>query len=157
MSDRLVKLYDLRDCQPYIERLNTEDIKIRRAMAYEKFQVVEWVRTTFGTTWAGECDVAFSHLPVTCFIAISRGSLAGFACYDSTYKNFFGPIGVAENSQKRGVGTALLFRCLHAMAENGYAYAILGASDNAAGFYSRVMATFEIPASSPGIYRDRLK
>jgi ribosomal protein S18 acetylase RimI-like enzyme len=64
---------------------------------------------------------------------------------------------VAADSQKRGVGTALLLRCLHAMAENGYAYAILGASDAAAGFYSRVMDLFEIPASSPGIYRDRLK
>jgi ribosomal protein S18 acetylase RimI-like enzyme len=157
MSDRLVKLYDLQDCQPHLERLKTEDINIRRAMAYEKFQVVEWVRTTFGLTWAGECDVAFSNHPVTCFIAVSWGSIIGFACYDSTYKNFFGPIGVAVNFQKRGVGTALVLRSLHAMAENGFAYAILGASDAAAGFYARLMATIEIPASSPGIYCDRLK
>jgi ribosomal protein S18 acetylase RimI-like enzyme len=157
MSDRLVKLYDLQDCRPYIERLKTEDIKIRRALAYEKFQVVEWVRTTFGLSWAGECDVAFSNHPVTCFIAVSRGTIIGFACYDSTYKNFFGPIGVAVNYQKRGVGTALVLRSLHAMAENGFAYAILGASDSAAGFYSRLMDAIEIPTSSPGIYYDRLK
>jgi GNAT superfamily N-acetyltransferase len=157
MSDRLVKLYALPDCRPYLESLKTGDIKIRRAMAYEKFPVVEWVRTAFGLTWAGECDVAFSNHPVSCFIAVSRGAIIGFACYDSTYKNFFGPIGVAANFQKRGVGTALVLRSLHAMAENGFAYAIIGASDAAAGFYARLLDTIEIPASSPGIYGDRLK
>ena len=157
MSDRLVKLYDLQDPAPYILNLKILGIEIRRAMAYEKFQIVEWVRKTFGLRWASECDVAFSNRPISCFMATSRGFMLGFACYDSTYNNFFGPIGVAKNSRRKGIGKALVLRCLYSMAENGYAYAILGDSGEAADFYSRVIDTFEIEGSSPGIYRDHLK
>ena len=107
MSDWLVKLYELPNPAPYIETLKKNGIQIRRAMAYEKIQIVEWVRKTFGVPWAGECDVAFSNSPITCFIATSQGSIAGFACYDSTCKDFFGPIGLSENFQRQGIGKAL--------------------------------------------------
>jgi ribosomal protein S18 acetylase RimI-like enzyme len=157
MSDRLVKLYNLPDPGNYFENLKETGIEIRRAMAYEKFQIVEWVRNTFGLTWAGECDVAFSNHPISCFIATSRNSIAGFACFDSTYRNFFGPLGVARRSRRQGIGRALLLRCLYAMAENGFAYAIIGDSDKASGFYSSVIETFEIKNSFPGIYVNRLK
>jgi ribosomal protein S18 acetylase RimI-like enzyme len=157
MSDRLVKLYDLPDAGDYLRNLRETGLEIRRAMAYEKFQIVEWVRDTFGLPWAGECDVAFSNHPVSCFVATSHNSLAAFACFDSTYRNFFGPIGVAENLRRKGIGRALLLRCLHAMAENGYAYAIIGDSDEASGFYSNVIHTTEIEGSSPGIYASLLK
>jgi hypothetical protein len=43
------------------------------------------------------------------------------------------------------------------MAENGFAYAVIGDSDEASGFYSSVIETFEIKGSSPGIYVNRLK
>ena len=79
MSDRLVKLYALPDPRHSIENLRDKGIKIRRAMAYEKFQIVEWVRNTFGLPWAGECDVAFSNSPISCFIAASRNSMTAFA------------------------------------------------------------------------------
>ena len=157
MSDRLVKLYDLPDPKPFLENLKKKGVEIRRAMAYEKFRIVDWVRETFGLPWAGECDVAFGNRPITCFIAASQGSIAAFACFDSTYKNFFGPVGVSNNFQKRGIGKALLLRCLYAMAENGYAYAIIGDSGPAAGFYSSVIDSYEIEGSSPGIYPNRLK
>ena len=157
MSDRLVKLYDIPNPAPFIETLKKDGIQIRRAMAYEKIPIVEWVRKTFGVPWAGECDVAFSNRPISCFIASKQGSIAGFACYDSTCKDFFGPIGISDNFQRQGIGKALLLRCLCAMAENGYAYAIIGDSSDAADFYSSVIDTIEIKGSSPGIYLDRLK
>jgi len=157
MSDRLVKLYDLPALEPVIKKLQQDQIVIRRAAAYEKFQIVDWVRLTFGLPWASECDVAFSNHPVSCFLATSRGSLVGFACYDSTCKDFFGPLGVSKDFQKRSIGKALLLRSLCAMAENGYAYAIIGDSADAADFYSKVIDCHEIKDSSPGIYRDRLE
>jgi len=157
MSDSLVKLYDLPALEPIITKLQRDQLLIRRAAAYEKFQIVDWVRLTFGLPWASECDVAFSNHPISCFIATSRGSLIGFACYDSTCKDFFGPVGVTNDFQKRGIGKALLLRSLYAMAENGYAYAIIGDSADAADFYSSVLDTVEIKDSFPGIYRDRLK
>ena len=157
MSDRLVKLYDLPELAQLLEDLKNKTIDIRRAMAYEKFQIVNWVRDTFGLGWAGECDVAFGNRPISCFIANSKGLIAGFACFDSTYKNFFGPIGVAENYRNQGIGRGLLLKCLYAMAEHGYAYAIIGDSDTAAGFYAKVIAAIEIEGSSPGIYPCPLK
>jgi GNAT superfamily N-acetyltransferase len=156
MADRLVKLYTLPDLGSSIETLGDKGIKIRRAMAFEKFQIVAWVQKTFGLSWASECDVAFSNHPISCYIATARNSVAAFACHDSTCKNFFGPLGVAEKFQRRGIGTALLLRCLYAMAENGYAYAIIGDSDKAAKFYSSIIETIKIDGSSPGIYSNRL-
>jgi len=48
----------------------------------------------------------------------------------------------------------LLLSCLHSMAENGYAYAIIGGSGD---FYAKTVGATKIEGSSPGIYRDRLK
>ena len=53
--------------------------------------------------------------------------IVGFACYDATCMNFFGPTGVKESERGKGVGKALLLAALHAMKEQGYAYAIIGA------------------------------
>jgi GNAT superfamily N-acetyltransferase len=155
MTDLLVKLYELFEVKPYLESLQKEGIKIRRAMAYEKHQVVEWVQNIFGKGWASECDIAFSHEPISCFIAMESSNLVGFACYDCTGKNFFGPIGVAERARNRGIGRALLMTCLHAMAASGYAYAVIGGVDSKE-FFEKTAGAIEIPGSSPGIYRDRL-
>jgi ribosomal protein S18 acetylase RimI-like enzyme len=157
MSDRLVKLYNLPEPAPYLKKLAAEGITVRRARAYEKFLVVEWVRKTFDLAWAGECDVAFSNQPVSCFIATQRGSILGFACYDSTFKNFFGPMGIAEEYRRRRIGSALLLECLHSISANGYAYAVIGAAGRAEEFYSQVIDSIEIKGSYPGVYTDRLK
>ncbi len=156
MPDMLVKLYDLSDASSLIEALSDHGIVIRAAMSYEKIQVTEWVRNIFGRAWASECDVSFSNHPVSCFIAIEAGKIIGFACYDSTCKNFFGPIGVAETRRGAGIGKALLLSCLHAMRANGFAYAVIGGVGPAEFFYKAVGAT-TIERSSFGIYRDRLK
>jgi GNAT superfamily N-acetyltransferase len=156
MPDLLVKLYELPDASPYIDELQSEGVNIRRAMAYEKRLVVEWVEDTFGEGWASECDVSFSKSPVSCFIATENNTIIGFACYDSTANNFFGPMGVAERARNRGIGKALLLSCLHSMASGGYAYAIIGGTDSIE-YYKKAVGAIEIPGSSPGIYRDRLK
>jgi len=156
MPDLLVKLYELPDARPHIDELRTGGVNIRQAMAYEKHQVVEWVKQNFGKAWASECDVAFSKNPASCFIATGNSKIIGFACYESTAKNFFGPMGVEEQARNRGIGKALLLSCLHAMYASGYAYAIVGGTDEP-GFYEKTIGAIEIPGSSPGIYRDRLK
>ncbi|MEW6600237.1 MAG: GNAT family N-acetyltransferase [Nitrospirota bacterium] len=156
MPDLIVKLYELPDPRPVIDGLQSEGVIVRRAMAYEKRQVVEWVDDTFGEGWAGECDVAFGNSPISCFIATEHSKVTGFACYDSTAKNFFGPMGVAEQARGRGIGKALLLKSLDAMSHIGYAYAVIGGTDSAE-FYRKTAGAVEIPGSSPGIYRDRLK
>ena len=155
MSDMLVKLYDLPEVDSLLSQLAAQGVVVRRAMAYEKRKVVTWVGRLFGEGWESECDVAFSNHPVSCLIATAAGDLAGFACYDSTCKDFFGPTGVDEARRGQGIGKALFLTCLHAMAANGYAYAIIG-SAGPADFYAKVAGAVEIAGSSPGIYRDRL-
>jgi GNAT superfamily N-acetyltransferase len=156
MTDLLVRLYDLPEVQPYIEELREQGVLIRTARPFEKQQVVDWVCDHFGSRWADECDAAFGNRPISCFIGTENGEITGFACYDSTCRDFFGPTGVAPHMRGRGIGRALLLSCLHAMAAIGYAYAVIGGvrSDE---FYRRVVAAIEIEGSSPGIYRDRLR
>lgn len=155
MPDMLVKLYDLPDISPLLLQLKKESIVIRKAAAYEKHLVVDWVNNTFGANWGSECDIAFNNHPLTCYIATKKGHILGFACYECTCRNFFGPIGVLNSVRGKGVGKALLCSCLQSMYSLGYAYAIIGAAGSTSFFEKSVRAT-EIQGSSPGIYLDRL-
>jgi len=155
MTDMLVRLYDMPEVTPLVQQLGDRGIVIRIARACEKHLVVEWVREVFSDGWASECEVAFSHQPVSCFIATEAGEILGFACYDSTCKNFFGPTGVAKIKRRLGIGKALLLSCLHSMAANGYAYAIVGGT-GPAGYYAKTLGAIKIEGSVPGIYRDKL-
>lgn len=155
MPDMLVKLYDLPEVERDIKRLGDEGIVIRRAMSSEKHLVVQWVGRMFGAGWASECDIAFGNSPVSCFVAAEKGKIVGFCCYETTGKNFFGPMGVAEPHRGRGLGRALTLSSLEAMAQMGYAYAIIGGV-GPAEFYAKVAGAREIEGSSPGIYPHQL-
>ena len=65
----------------------------------------------------------------------------------------FGPTRVLDSEQGHGVGTALLLRCLTAMREYGYGYAIIG-SVGPVEFYQKTCNATVIPDSDPGIYKD---
>jgi predicted N-acetyltransferase YhbS len=155
MPDMLVRLWDLQEAEPVTRDLEKQGIVIRSARASEKHIVVEWVRRTFGERWASECDVAFANRPVSCWIAAENGQIVGFSCYESTCRDFFGPMGVKEALRGRGIGKALCLSCLQAMAQMGYAYAIIG-SVGPADFYATVAGATLIEGSSPEIHEDRL-
>ncbi|UTR05861.1 GNAT family N-acetyltransferase [Alkalihalobacillus sp. LMS6] len=150
MSDMLVALYAL----PKEE--SSANFSIRRALAPEKSIVLDWIGKHFGKGWANECDVAFSREPISCYLAIQKEELIGFACYDATLKNFFGPTGVQEASRGLGAGKALLLRALHGMKESGYGYGIIGGVGPAT-FYEKTVGATLIQDSSPGIYEGMLK
>lgn len=156
MGDMLVKLYTLPALEPILAQQKAAGIEIRRALAPEKHLVVDWVKQTFEANWASECDVAFSRQPTACFIAVEAGQLAGFACHDATCKNFFGPAGVSNAHRGRGIGKALLLVCLHAMAAQGYGYAIIGGV-GPVEFYAKTVGAIEIEGSTPGIYQGMLQ
>jgi GNAT superfamily N-acetyltransferase len=157
MIDMLVRLYDLPPLQPRLARMAAQNITIRRPRAYEKSLLVGWVERGFSRGWASECDVCFAHLPVSAHIAIYENEIVGFSCHESTYRNFFGPIGVAEGFRNRGVGHCLLLTSLHAMQEMGYAYAIIGGPTSAVEFYRHAVGAMPIEGSTPGIYVNRLR
>lgn len=155
MPDMLVKLLDLPDVNRYAPAYQAQGVRILRAMAPDQKAVVAWVEQHFGSRWASECSVSFTHQPITCFIAARGKDILGFGCYEATCKDFFGPVGVQEDMRGLGIGAGLLLHCLHGLRELGYAYAIIGGV-GPAPFYEKTVGAALIPDSTPGIYRDLL-
>jgi len=171
MTDMLVKLYALPEVNHYLKALDQEGIEIRKPHPAEKYILSEWVRQHFSdSSWAIGCEVALENRPVSCYLAVKKNQvpvpsedpydlpdevLIGFACYDVGNKGMFGPLGVHVNYRRQGIGTTLLLACLHAMKEEGYAYAAIGwvASED---FYANAVGATVIPDSEPGIFRGRL-
>ena len=154
MHDMLVRLYALPELAPVLADVARAQVTVRRALTAEKATVTTWAWTHFPNSVA-EIESAFCGLPVSCFIATRDRQILGFACYDATAPNFFGPEGVAENARGQGIGKALLLAALHAQRAQGYAYAIIGGVGPAA-FYAKVVGAVDIADSTPGIYADML-
>lgn len=151
MTDMLVRLYDIPDLTGYAEKIEKIGVRVRRPNVWEKPLLLDWVKGHFNVSWALECEFAFTVRPPSCFIAVKDMALIGFACYDCTRLNFFGPTGVADHARGNGVGTTLLLSCLHSMKDSGYAYAVIGGV-GPAGFYAESVGAMAIEGSSPGIY-----
>jgi len=156
VADLLVKLYALAPSAPLLEKLRTAGIEIKRAIGPEKQAVAEWAEKKFSRAWASECEVALSAQPATCFLAVKDRKIVGFACYDSTSKGFFGPIGVDEAERTGGVGKALLIRTLEAMREAGYGYGVIGWA-GPVDFFRKTAGATVIEGSEPGVYKDLVK
>jgi GNAT superfamily N-acetyltransferase len=150
MPDMLVRLYDLPSLEQALAGAARHGVTVRRVIAPEKPEVVDWVRSHF-TFWAAEVETAFAQVPATCFVAIREPDILGFACYDVTSKNFFGPEGVLEAERGKGIGRALLLSALHAQRAQGYAYSIIGGV-GPAEFYAKAVGAVVIADSTPGIY-----
>ena len=155
MSDMLVKLYELPPLESALARQQAQGVMVRRGMAAERHLVTTWVNTHFNDHWASETAVAFTHQPVTCYLAVRQQEILGFACYDVAAPNFFGPTGVQPTGQHQGIGTTLLLACLHNMRAAGYAYAIIGGV-GPVDFYRKSVGAVLIPDSSPGSYAGML-
>lgn len=167
----LVKLYTLPDAAPVLSRLGEAGVQVRRATTWEKHFVADWVRERFGAVWAQGCEVALEQRPVSCFLAVEweRGATAsnqpagrpadlllGFACYDVASRGVFGPTGVQADYRGRGIGAGLLLACLHTLAAEGYAYAIIGQA-GPVDFYSRTIGATVIEGSETGTARRPLR
>jgi GNAT superfamily N-acetyltransferase len=146
----LVKLYALPSLEQALAAAALRGIVVKRAIATERNATVGWVRTHFASATA-EVETAFAQVPATCFIALHDGDVVGFACYDVTARNFFGPEGVDASMRGKGIGRALLLSALHAQRAAGYAYAIIGGVGPAA-FYEKCVGATSIEGSTPGIY-----
>ena len=156
MPDMLVNLLKLPPADAVLNELADAGIVVRRAQPFEITPVMEFVEREFSVAWADEISVGFANKPVTVFIATFGGQVVGFAGYECTRRAFFGPTGVIEEMQSRGIGKALLLACLDGLRELGYVYAIIGRA-GPVQFYESSVGAIAIPDSDPGIYTDLLQ
>ena len=157
MKDMLVRLIELPDISEVERKLIEKDkILFRRAIAPEKILVAEWVMEHFGEYWKSEVEVAFSRQPVACWLAQRGNQILGFACYESTARNFFGPTGTLESERGRGIGKVLLIKSLQSLREMGYAYAIIGGV-GPAEFYEKAVGAKAIEGSEVSVYQNLLR
>jgi GNAT superfamily N-acetyltransferase len=171
MTDMLVRLYKLPEITPHLNALHQKGLEIRRPYPSERYVLADWVRQHFeDSSWAIGCEVALGNKPVSCHVAVIKNQahvpgdnpydlpdevLVGFACYDVASKGMFGAMGVKEEYRRQGIGTALLLASLHAMKEEGYAYAVIGWVSSVE-FYAHAAGATVIPDSEPGIFRGKL-
>lgn len=151
MPDMLVRLYDLPDTSPAYQRAGEADVTVRRADPWDRQRYRRFVEEAFGELWAVEAELAYRQSPITAFLAEKEGHIVGFAAYECTRRGFFGPTGVRPEERGRGVGAALLFRCLESMREMGYAYAVIGGV-GPKEYYEKLCGAFVIPGSEVGVY-----
>jgi hypothetical protein len=157
--DMLVKLYRLPDVYQLQQTQDLLGTRVRRAMAYEKDTVLKWVEQCFGNAapgWKSEADLAFSHSPIACHIAVQDGIIVGFVCHEVTSRNFLGPIGVSTEKRGNGIGKLLLITALEALRAKGYAYAVIGQAGEPE-FFRKTAGAIEIPDSQPGCYPPGLR
>lgn len=155
MPDLLVNLLKLPPLEPAMVAAKASGILVRRAQPFEITNVRSFIEKGFAVGWADEISVGFANKPVSVYIAIAQREIVGFAGYECTRRNFFGPTGVIENMQGRGLGKALLLACLWGLREMGYVYAIIGGV-GPGEFYEKTVGATVIPDSDPGIYTNLL-
>ena len=170
MPDMLVKLYTLPDLAPALQVIQAQGIMLRRPWPNECAPVAEWVAQHLEASWAAACRMAAIYDPVRCWIAVQVDMahqpthaydmpperILGFVCYDIDIKAMLGPLGVREDMRQRGIGTALLLQCLHAMWHERYAYAIIGWA-GPVDWYQRLVGATVIDGSEPGPFHGLLQ
>ena len=149
--DMLVALYRADfPVEEDIRRLAAEGISIRRAHPVNLGVLQEYVETAFSAGWKWEVTHCFSHPSPTCYIAVKDKKIIGFAAYEATAPDFFGPIGVSAEYRRKGIGTVLSRLCFRSMKEMGYGYAIIGwAAQSARHFYRTQFGAVDIADSEP--------
>lgn len=153
MPDMLVNLRKIKSDNDLESELGSKGIKIVRATVPDRNAIVKWMGEQFSPFGAGECAVAFSRVPVSCYIAIHEKKIIGCACYNSTAPDFFGPTVVDEKHRGKGIGKVLLVKSLLAMFNEGYQYAIIG-SAGPVKFYEETVQAIAIENEGASLYDD---
>ncbi len=156
MPDMLVNLLTLPPLDLQFERMAKGGIVVRRAQPFEITRVRSFVEEHFSVAWADEISVGFANKPVSVYIAVAEKQIVAFAAYECTRKTLFGPTGVAEGMQGRGIGRALLIASLWGLKELGYVYGVIGGA-GPTEFFEKAVGAIVIPNSDPGIYTNLLK
>lgn len=153
MSDMICSLIDLPPLAGKLDALRQQDITIRRPHPWEQTRLRDFILKHFTQGWADETSVAFHRQPVTAYVALRGGrEIIGFAAYECSRRDYFGPTGVDPAWQGKGIGRVLFIAALRGLRELGYTYAIIGDA-GPTDFYRRVVGAEEINiGDGKGIY-----
>ena len=154
MADMICSLVEIPPLHGLLETLREKhSITIRRPNPWEAEKTREFILRHFSAGWSQEAAIAFTHQPVTAFIALHENKdIVGFACYECTRKDYFGPTGVDPAWQGKGIGRALFLAALIGLRELGYTYAIIGDA-GPVEFYRKTVGAKEIGfGDGRGIY-----
>ncbi|MGQ9455024.1 MAG: GNAT family N-acetyltransferase [Armatimonadota bacterium] len=104
--------------------------------------LLEWMKVEFAGDWQRFAREAITKIttgefrPDNIWIAHESGRIIGYCQHDNNGR--FGPFGVSASERGKGVGAALLFKCLHAMRAKGFHNAwFLWTDDKVARLYSQ--------------------
>ena len=154
--DLLVRLYDLPLLEKEIEKMRNCGVKLQHGFPPDREYVLSWVEKHTSIYAKGEAAKAFANTPASIILAVKDGDIVGYACYDATAPDFFGPTEVDKAYQGQGIGRALLIASMHALRAKGYGYAIIG-SAGPVDFYKKCVGAIEIPDSDVGLYASFLR
>src|SRR5215207_7577324 len=98
----LVRLYALEGEPGMLSRLAASGVVCRRAESFERHAILVFVRERW-PNWVDETIAAFAQAPPTLFVAQRDQALLGFAAYNATRPNYFGPTGVEEAERGKGI------------------------------------------------------
>jgi mycothiol synthase len=102
-------------------------VALRRAVLDDVPVLADFARRTFGAGWAAEITHSVGRDRAGCHVATDEhGEILGFAAYGSSRPSWFGPMGTVPAARGRGVGRALLLRCLADQRADGYPTAQIG-------------------------------
>jgi GNAT superfamily N-acetyltransferase len=108
LSESAVSGYEPSDAD--LHRLSEEELPAFRA----------WMRATWEDEWCREVERVLDREPISCFVATDATGYLGFAAYNTNRLGWFGPMGTTQAARGRGIGTALLRRCLRDYLSQGY-------------------------------------
>ena len=84
MPDMLVRLYDLPSPGEYHRRAEAAGVTVRRAEPWDRLRLRPFIEKEFGPWWSVEMELAFSHQPISAFVATKERVVVGFASYRCT-------------------------------------------------------------------------
>ena len=121
----------------YPARAVAGGIEVRRATAADGPTVARFLDGLWAT-WKAEAGAALANAPPSLHLALRAEHIIGFAAWDANNRGtgWFGPMGIAPEARRSGIGCALLHRCLDDMRRQGHDAAVIAWVDNAP-FYVR--------------------
>jgi GNAT superfamily N-acetyltransferase len=128
------------DLEVDLARPAARDARVRRARRDEGEALVAWVARGFAHAWGEEVRRALAH-DASVFVAEGANGYAGFSAHSghNAALGTFGPLGVAPEARRNGLGAALARAALDDLAARGFACATIPWVDPAlVGFYARL-------------------